>query len=483
MEEIAAEASTTKRPVSATVVASLLTKLIPLGIVVNGDGSVVAPDPRLRGPLALNMKLAMFGPATVNAVTGLFRWLYLPVIVAVVLVATVAAHIWLYGVHGVAAGLHQALYAPGLLLAVLAGIVISAGLHELGHGAALRYGGGTVRAMGVGLYLIYPAFYTDVTDGYRLGKGARLRTDLGGFYFNALVFLAAVAAYAATGQEFLLVTALAVDVEVIQQLLPIVRVDGYWILADLTGIPDFFSQMGAFIRTTVPGLSRGGSRMAELRWWAKLVFGLYILIVIPVLALLLFLAARGLPRVIATAVDSFAQQAGALGTAQASGDGLGIAAAVTQMVILVLPVLGLISVVGSALSSWIRFLRRWSAGSAAKRTVAGLVSAATLFGVALLWLPQLPDVPVRGVAVAADSTTPISSTERGTLAEALPGAIPLFDRSGPPQPSAVPAAPSATASPSGGAPTSAPPPSPTAAPSSPAPSTSPAPTPAPTGTP
>ena len=30
------------------------------------------------------------------------------------------------------------------------------------------------------------------------------------------------------------------------------RLDGYWVLADLTGIPDFFSQIGAFIRSVVP---------------------------------------------------------------------------------------------------------------------------------------------------------------------------------------------------------------------------------------
>jgi putative peptide zinc metalloprotease protein len=32
--------------------------------------------------------------------------------------------------------------------------------------------------MGVGLYAFYPAFYTDVSDNYRLGRWARLRTDL-----------------------------------------------------------------------------------------------------------------------------------------------------------------------------------------------------------------------------------------------------------------------------------------------------------------
>ena len=41
-------------------------------------------------------------------------------------------------------------------------------------------------AMGAGLYIVWPAFYTDVTDTYRLGRGGRLRTDLGGLYFNAV---------------------------------------------------------------------------------------------------------------------------------------------------------------------------------------------------------------------------------------------------------------------------------------------------------
>ena len=41
--------------------------------------------------------------------------------------------------------------------------------------------------MGAGLYLVWPAFYTDVTDSYRLDRGGRIRTDLGGLYFNAIV--------------------------------------------------------------------------------------------------------------------------------------------------------------------------------------------------------------------------------------------------------------------------------------------------------
>src|SRR5206468_290169 len=86
---------------------------------------------------------------------------------------------------------YDAFTRPGLLLTVFAITVVSAGFHEFGHAAALRRGGGTPGAMGAGLYLVWPAFYTDVTDSYRLGRGARLRTDLGGLYFKARVVVTA----------------------------------------------------------------------------------------------------------------------------------------------------------------------------------------------------------------------------------------------------------------------------------------------------
>ncbi len=44
--------------------------------------------------------------------------------------------------------------------------------------------------IGYGVYLVFPAFYTDVTDSYRLGRAGRVRTDLGGLYFNVWFLLA-----------------------------------------------------------------------------------------------------------------------------------------------------------------------------------------------------------------------------------------------------------------------------------------------------
>jgi putative peptide zinc metalloprotease protein len=59
---------------------------------------------------------------------------------------------------------------PVLTLLVLAMILTSAAFHECGHVSACRYGGARPGVMGFGLYLVWPALYSTVTDSYRLSR-------------------------------------------------------------------------------------------------------------------------------------------------------------------------------------------------------------------------------------------------------------------------------------------------------------------------
>ena len=92
---------------------------------------------------------------------------------------------------------------------------------------------------------------------------ARVRTDLGGFYFSLIFALGLIGVYAATGIGLLLIPVLLIDIDVVYQCLPFVRLDGYWALADLTGIPDFFSLMGPFVASIGP--STTGAPVARAR--------------------------------------------------------------------------------------------------------------------------------------------------------------------------------------------------------------------------
>ena len=198
----------------------------------------------------MRFRYSVTDPERTRKLTAPFAALFNPLIVVAVTAAFLAACWWVLMVKGLASATHEAFANPGLVLLILAVTVLSAGFHEFGHAAAARRGGATPGAMGAGLYLMWPAFYTDVTDSYRLGRGGRLRTDLGGLYFNAIVAVAIMGIWWATGFDALLLVVVTQILQMVRQLLPLVRFDGYHILADATGVPDLFQR----IKPTLLGL-------------------------------------------------------------------------------------------------------------------------------------------------------------------------------------------------------------------------------------
>src|SRR5205085_149310 len=137
-------------------------------------------------------------------ITTLFKPLFLPPVVVLVVVAFVALDVWLFGVHGISQSLRRVIYDPSLMFMLFGGVVLATAFHEIGHATGTRYGGAKPGVMGVGIYIVWPAFYTDITDAYRLGKAGRLRADMGGMYFNMIFGLAIAGLYALTGFEPLL---------------------------------------------------------------------------------------------------------------------------------------------------------------------------------------------------------------------------------------------------------------------------------------
>src|SRR5919197_9767 len=212
-------------------------KLRPCGVLAAADGS----SPRLERPdplLALRFRTKVVPARAVRRITSVFLPLFLGPVVLGVVAAFLAGGAWLFMLHGIAPGLRAALYQPLLLVGLFACVVLATAFHETGHATACRYGGARPGVMGVGLYLVWPAFYTDVTDAYRLSRAGRLRTDLGGVYFNTIFILLTAAAYVATGFEPLLLVIPIQHAEILHQFLPFIRLDGYYIVSDLAGVPD-----------------------------------------------------------------------------------------------------------------------------------------------------------------------------------------------------------------------------------------------------
>ena len=158
--------------------------------------------------------------------------------------------------------------SPSLFLLAFGLVVLAAAVHEAGHATACAVGGAEPGRMGAGIYVAWPAFYTDVTDAYRLDRKARLRTDLGGVYFSCLVVLGLAGVYALTRFEPLLLIAFLLQIEIVHQMLPFLRLDGYYVVSDLVGVPDLFKRTGPVLRSMIPGHAPEQA-VLELKPWVR----------------------------------------------------------------------------------------------------------------------------------------------------------------------------------------------------------------------
>ncbi|MBV8694694.1 MAG: hypothetical protein JO125_04675 [Chloroflexi bacterium] len=411
LREIAAKVTETTDWIvkSAHIRQIIHNKLIPMGVVRAADGSVAVPPGAggtdwKRSPLALTARAKFIGPRVLDPITKVLQVFFTPFVLVPVLIAVVLAHVWLYVVHGLTTSLRDILYTPGGLLLALAVMVISNIFHEFGHASAIRYGGGRARGIGAGIYLVYPVFYTDLTDSYRLGRWARVRTDLGGFYFHFIFELGIIAYTLISRNDFLLIIVALIDLDIIYQCMPFVRFDGYWTLADLTGIPDFYSQMVPFVLSVLRLPALKGTKLPELKPWVKVIFACYSVSSVFVIGYLLTGMVIYEPTLVMTTLGALVAQRTAFAAAHMTHDVAGMVLPGVQVVLLILPLLGnalILTRVGQRVGETIlklskHFLPQWS-------RVGALCAAGIVALVLFLQVPQLPFLDGFGVP----STKPV----------------------------------------------------------------------------
>lgn len=377
------------RGVGAAHVERLAEKLAAQGLLA---GSEHRAPPRRNPLLALRWKVLVTDTDLTRRLTAPFTFLFRPWVMWPVLVAFGAVFWFVLIDKGVASATSQAFHRPSLLLLVFALAVLSAGFHELGHAAACRYGGATPGGMGMGLYLVWPAFYTDVTDAYRLPRRARLRVDLAGLYFNAVVAVITMGVWLGVRTDALLLLVALQILQMVKQLSPIIRADGYHILSDATGVPDLYAHLGPTIRRLLPGHRREPSALSG---WARLLVSVWVLVIVPVMLSLMLGAVLLLPQLLTTAWDSGRHIASAMSSQAHSGDVLAILASVLQLVALIVPVAGSVLVTQKVARTTFSKARAWSRGRPGRR-IAVIAAGLTLgSGLAWAWWPSGQYRPVR----------------------------------------------------------------------------------------
>jgi putative peptide zinc metalloprotease protein len=385
----------TGRSLEASDVQALAERqLRPRGLLLRVDGTTT-PVERTNPLTGLTFKFAVTDPNLTRRLTAPFAalflwWVWVPVLIAFAWVAW-----WLLMDRGLASATYQAFAKPELLLVVLVATVLSAGFHEFGHAAAARRGGAEPGAMGAGWYLVWPAFYTDVTDTYRLDRSARLRTDLGGLYFNAIVAVAITAIWWVSGWDALLLVVAAQILQMIRQLAPLVRFDGYHVLADVTGVPDLFSRIGPILASFWPPRWRD-PRVAELKWSARLIVTAWVLVVVPVLLFTLLALVLAAPRLIGTAWEALGRELAQAGLHWDAGQYLEGVGAWLAMGAIALPILAMAILFSRGVARLVGGLWHRTEGRPVRRAGAGTLLVAVAAVLAFAWWP-IPDryEPVR----------------------------------------------------------------------------------------
>ena len=377
------------RRLGAEHIERIAQKLAAQGLLA---GSEHRAPPKRNPLLALRWKVLVTNPQITRRLTAPFTFLFRPWVMWPVLACCVGVFWFVLFHKGVASATSEAFHNPGLLLLVFALAVASAGFHELGHAAACRYGGATPGGMGMGLYLVWPAFYTDVTDTYRLPRRDRLRVDLGGLYFNSVVAVVTMAIWLVWRQDALLLLVALQVLQMVKQLSPVIRADGYHILSDATGVPDLFSHMGPTMRRLLPGRRHEPSALTGR---ARLLVTVWVLIVVPVLISLSLGAILLLPKLATTAFDSGRMILTAIPHQVSHGEILDLGASLVRLLALTLPVLGSLLVAQKIVRTSGGKARKWSAGSPARRTVVIAAAAGACALMAWAWWPSGQYQPVR----------------------------------------------------------------------------------------
>lgn len=370
------------RRASVEHVEVLSRKLAAVGLLA---GTEHFAPPRRNPLLALRWRVLVTNRKLTRWATAPFVFLFRPLLMWPVLLGFGAVLWYVLFEKGLASATSQAFQSPELLLLVFALMVGSAAFHELGHAAACRYGGATPGGMGVGLYLVWPAFYTDVTEAYRLPRRDRLRVDLGGLYFNAVVAVATMLVWLAWRNDALLLLVGLQILLMVKQLSPIIRADGYHILADATGVPDLYAHIGPTLRCLLPWRRREPS---ALTGWARVMVTAWVLILVPVILSLSATAVLLLPRLATTAWESGRHIGDGIPSQVHQGHWVAAGASVVRLLALLVPLVGSALVTQKVVGSLVARARAWSSGRPARRLLALLAAAGAVATLVWAWWPS-----------------------------------------------------------------------------------------------
>ena len=144
-------------------------------------------------------------------------------------------------------------------------------LHEFAHGLTCKHFGGEVHEMGFLLLYFQPCFYCNVSDAYLFPeRSKRLWVTFAGAYCQIFVWAMATILWRITALDtglnsFLFVVVITSGVTVLFNFNPLIKLDGYYLLADYLEIPNLrkkaFEHLSRVLKRTFLGIRETGAQV------------------------------------------------------------------------------------------------------------------------------------------------------------------------------------------------------------------------------
>jgi putative peptide zinc metalloprotease protein len=190
----------------------------------------------------------------VDFFSQILRVLFFPAVIKILIVAAILTEIFFFYNNAVIFSVQVA--DAYIIVVVLLLYLCSSFLHELGHATACKYFGANHGGIGIGLYLNFPVFYTDVSEVWTLSRKQRMLVNFAGIYFQLISLIPLFLIFFITKSEVIKFFIFTLNFNFVITLNPFFRFDGYWIMSDLLGVPNLRTRSKDFFSFVLKKLKR-----------------------------------------------------------------------------------------------------------------------------------------------------------------------------------------------------------------------------------
>ena len=235
--------------------------LLPKSLLVDLTTPAFLPEISSNRASYVYAKVRLIPRDIIYPIAKLFGWAFdkrvLTLWLAIFVLGHVTFYLWILPVHR----MHLTDVTGSTFSIVMLLSIVGAFIHETGHASALVSHGCTQTEIGFGIYIYYPVLYTDVSEAWKLSRHRRALIDVGGVYFQSVFQLLLLSLFFISGSPILIYFFLFNDLIMFRTMNPFLRMDGYWLVADLFGIYNLREQSTKLIKHYVLklfGFARAG---------------------------------------------------------------------------------------------------------------------------------------------------------------------------------------------------------------------------------